>query len=101
MCCLQEERQRAKALKKVNATVEPEVMARAMLRPEDDAIRATDTPEREQLRSAPAPETVDHDECARCAHAGDACMHSVDEAHAGSSLKLVHKFLPHVAGFNM
>ncbi len=61
----QEERARARALRRVNATVEPGVLASAMLRPEDDAIRAADLPEREQLRAAPAPELPDHDACAR------------------------------------
>jgi hypothetical protein len=66
VCCApQEERQQQRALRRVNATVEPEVLARAMLRPEDDAIRATDLPEREQLRAAPAPDEADHDACAR------------------------------------
>lgn len=54
-------------MRKVTGAVEPEVMARAMLRPEDDVIRATDLPEREQLRPPVAPDNVDHRICAECA----------------------------------
>lgn len=60
----QEERQRLRAMRKVTEAVEPEVMEWAMLRPEDDIIRSTDLPEREQLRKAPPPEHINHRECA-------------------------------------
>jgi hypothetical protein len=51
-------------MRKVTEAVEPEIMERAMLRPEDDIIRSTDLPEREQLLRAPLPEKVDHKQCA-------------------------------------
>ena len=37
-------------MKKITEKVEPEMLARAMLRSEDDVIRTTDLPEREQLK---------------------------------------------------
>jgi hypothetical protein len=52
---LQEEKRKAKEMKKITERVEPEMLARAMLRSEDDVIRTTDIPEREQLRPSPEP----------------------------------------------
>ena len=42
-------------MKKITEKVEPEMLARAMLRGEDDAVRTTDLPEREQLKPSPEP----------------------------------------------
>ncbi len=53
-------------MRKVTEAVEPELMARAMLRPEDDVIRATDLPEREQLRPPIPLDNPDHRACAEC-----------------------------------
>ncbi len=55
-------------MRKVTEAVEPEVMARAMLRPEDDVIRATDLPEREQLRPLTVLESAEHSHraCVEC-----------------------------------
>jgi hypothetical protein len=43
----QEEKLRRRQMNKVVEAIEPEVMARHMLRPEDDRVRQTDIPERE------------------------------------------------------
>ncbi|CAL8470742.1 g10284 [Coccomyxa elongata] len=65
-----EERRQQRAIRKVTEAVEPEVMARAMLRPEDDVIRATDLPEREQLRPLTVLESAEHSHraCAEWIH---------------------------------
>ncbi len=42
-------------MKKITEKVEPEMLAKAMLRGEDDVIRTTDLPEREQLKPSPEP----------------------------------------------
>ncbi|BDA45673.1 Transcription elongation factor SPT6 [Coccomyxa sp. Obi] len=65
-----EERRQQRAMRKVTEAVEPEVMARAMLRPEDDVIRATDLPEREQLRPLIALGSAEHSHraCAEWIH---------------------------------
>ena len=51
----QEERRKAKEMKRITEKVEPQMLAKAMLRSEDDVIRTTDLPEREQLRPSPEP----------------------------------------------
>lgn len=67
----QEEKRKAKEMKKITERVEPEMLARAMLRSEDDVIRTTDIPEREQLRPSPepsgwrGPESSTVDDCAK------------------------------------
>ena len=42
-------------MKRITEKVEPEMLAKAMLRGEDDDIRTTDLPEREQLKPSPEP----------------------------------------------
>ena len=53
--CLQEEKRKEKEMKRITAKVEPEMLARAMLRGEDDTIRTTDLPERQQLQPSQDP----------------------------------------------
>ena len=53
--CLQEEKRKEKEMKRITAKVEPEMLAKAMLRGEDDAIRTTDLPERQQLQPSQDP----------------------------------------------
>jgi hypothetical protein len=65
----QAQRERERAQRRVNEAVEPELMARAMLRPEDDDIRAVDLPERLQMAPVPLPDDPDWHACARCARA--------------------------------
>eukprot|EP00884_Botryococcus_braunii_P001188 jgi/Botrbrau1/1106/Bobra.0162s0007.1 len=60
-----EERQRIKNLKKVRAAIEPQLMARHMLLPEDDRVRQTDIPERELLDPLLKGEPFDIDSCAQ------------------------------------
>jgi len=66
---VQAQRERERAQRRVNEAVEPELMARAMLRPEDDDIRAVDLPERLQMAPVPLPDDPDWHACARCARA--------------------------------
>lgn len=69
MVPVQAQRERERAQRRVNEAVEPELMARAMLRPEDDDIRAVDLPERLQMAPVPLPDDPDWHACARCAAA--------------------------------
>ena len=54
-------------MQKVARAVEPGVLAKHMLRPEDDRIRATDIPERLQAQAALGPSHFDAAECTRSA----------------------------------
>ena len=61
-------------MKRITAKVEPEMLAKAMLRGEDDTIRTTDLPERQQLQPSQDPKDWKDPssnvlaECARWGH---------------------------------
>jgi hypothetical protein len=61
----QEERVKQRALRRVVETVEPELMARHYMLPEDDQIRGLDLPEREQLTRGQDPQDSDLTACAK------------------------------------
>jgi hypothetical protein len=63
---VQEEKQRRRAMNRVVEAIEPELMARHMLRPEDDRVRQTDIPERELMDPLLAPGDFDLASCAQC-----------------------------------
>ncbi len=63
---MQAQRERDRAQQRVNEAVEPETLARAMLRPEDDEVRAVDLPERIQAAPVPMPVDPDWAACAKC-----------------------------------
>ena len=60
---LQEE-QEARKQRKVTEKIEPGVMAKHFMRPEDEAIRAQDMPERQQLATIRLQTAPDWRECA-------------------------------------
>lgn len=53
-------------MKRVEAAIEPQLMARHMLLPEDDRVRQTDVPERELLDPLLQGDPLDLDACAQC-----------------------------------
>ena len=65
---VQEAAAQRRALQRVARAVEPEVLARHMLRPEDDAVRSTDVPERLQMDGITGAPNFIMDDCAQCVH---------------------------------
>lgn len=65
----QEEKRQQRRMRRVARAVEPEVLARHMLLPEDDVIRAQDIPERLQAAAKFGPTVFDVDACAQCVSA--------------------------------
>ena len=61
---LLQEEQEARRQRKVTEKIEPGVMAKHFMRPEDEAIRAQDMPERQQLATIRLQATPDWRECA-------------------------------------
>ena len=61
---LLQEEQEARRQRKVTEKIEPGVMAKHFMRPEDEAIRAQDMPERQQLATIRLQTTPDWRECA-------------------------------------
>ena len=61
---LLQEEQEAQRQRKVTEKIEPGVMAKHFMRPEDEAIRAQDMPERQQLATIRLQTAPDWRECA-------------------------------------
>ena len=61
---LLQEEQEARRQRKVTEKIEPGVMAKHFMRPEDEAIRAQDMPERQQLATIRLQTIPDWRECA-------------------------------------
>ena len=60
-CCkAQDERKAKRAFDKLAGKIEPGMMAKHFMRPEDNLIRTTDIPEREQLYRGPDPSNMDY-----------------------------------------
>lgn len=55
----QEDRRAKRAFEKLAGKIEPGMMAKHFMRPEDNTIRTTDVPEREQLYRGPDPSNMD------------------------------------------
>ena len=55
----QEEKRATRAFEKLAGKIEPGMMAKHFMRPEDNAIRMTDVPEREQTYRGPDPVNMD------------------------------------------
>lgn len=56
----QEEKRSARAFEKLAGKIEPGMMAKHFMRPEDNVIRTTDLPEREQTYRGPDPANMDY-----------------------------------------
>jgi len=56
----QEEKRAKRAFEKLAGKIEPGMMAKHFMRPEDNTIRTTDVPEREQAYRGPDPASMDY-----------------------------------------
>ena len=56
---VQEQKRSARAFEKLAGKIEPGMMAKHFMRPEDNVIRVTDFPEREQAYRGPDPSNMD------------------------------------------
>lgn len=56
---LQEDRRAKRAFEKLAGKIEPGMMAKHFMRPEDNTVRTTDVPEREQQYRGPDPSNMD------------------------------------------
>lgn len=57
---LQEQKRASRAFEKLAGKIEPGMMAKHFMRPEDNTIRVTDIPEREQAYRGPDPSNMDY-----------------------------------------
>lgn len=57
---LQEKRRQEKAYQKLSERIEPGMMAKHFMRPEDERIRTLDVPEREQTYRGADPQNMDY-----------------------------------------